>query len=210
MRGTHTHTHTHLTLLLYHHFIHGPLSSLLPAHLKPPALISQKMQPIHWSFLFYGLSSDWKRRKVKLSNIFNQEIIKWWWINWTSASLCVCVWGVRQIQSLLVFRCFHALNVMFFIWVLHNRRSDLCAVVLQSLTAACILAINLSVCFYYSVVWMCVREWVGGVLYSLCTFFFFLSFELFSLNWINPVGQSEIFVCGNCLTAVSCTQDPQH
>ena len=63
----------------------------------------------------------------------------------------------------------------------------------------------------FSCVNVCERmSWGGGGLYSLCTFFFFLSFELFSLNWINPVGQSEIFVCGNCLTAVSCTQDPQH
>ena len=164
------------------------------------------MQPIHWSFLFYGLSSNWNRRKIKLSNIFNQEIIKWWWINWLSSSLCVYLWGVQQIQSLLVslFPCFEC---DVFHWVLHKWRSDLCAVVLQSLTAACILAINWVSAF---IVQSCECVWeneLGGFIFT-ARFLLFPFFWVVSMNWINPAGQSEICVCGNCFTAVLCTGSP--
>ena len=206
---THTHTHTHLTLLLQsplHTQASQPCFLLTLNHWQ---LISQKMQPLHWSFLFYGLSSTWNRRKIKLSNIFNQEIIKWWWINWLSSSLCVCLWGVQQIQSLLVFLCFHALNDVFHLSFAQVEEWSVCC----SLAASYCLHLGnkLSVCFYYSVVWMCVREWVGWfhIHCALSSFSFLLSCSAWTgLTQLDRV-RSEWDLCvWQLLYAVSCTGSP--
>ena len=155
------------------------------------------MQPIHWSFLFYGLSSNWNRRKIKLSNIFNQEIIKWWWINWLSSSLCVCLGSATNtvLACVSLFPCFEC-DVFHLSFAQVEEWSVCCSLAVSYCSLH--LGNKLSVCFIIQSC-ECVCERMSWGFHIHCAFFF-LSFELFSMNWINPVGQSEICVCGNCFT----------